>query len=211
MGDGLKVFSRYLADWPRVVLLVLAGALASAGHATALLTPHVPAAVADGSAPLVAVPDPARTLHVAIVLPMRDLAGLEALIRDIYDRENPAYRQYLSVAQFTERFGPSAADYAAALQFFGEQGLKVTGTAPNRYMIDATASVATLERVLHVKFGLYQHPAENRLFIAPAIEPSVDLNVPLLHVVGLDDFTLPTPRVLRAAGVAAGAARGSAG
>lgn len=205
MRDGLWILSRCVATWPRIVLLVLGGAVASAGHAAALLTTHVPAAVADGSALMVAEPDPERTLHVAIVLPMRDLAGLDALIRDIYDPANPAYRHYLSVAQFTERFGPTAANYAAALEFFGAQGLKVTGTAANRYMIDATASVATLERVLHVKFGLYQHPAERRLFIAPASEPTVALNVPLLHVVGLDDFTLPTPRVVHGAEVPDGA------
>jgi kumamolisin len=204
MRDGLWV-CRGLARGLPVLVLLLGCVCAPAGEAAALLTTQVPAAVVDGSAPLVAEPDPARTLHVAIVLPMRDLAGLDALVRNIYDPANPAYRHYLSAAQFTERFGPSAADYAAALQFFADNGLRITGTAANRYMIDATASVATLESVLHVKFGLYQHPTENRLFIAPAGEPTVDLNVPLLRVVGLDDFTLPTPRVVHGADVARGA------
>ena len=184
----------------RGTLLLLASTFAGAVEAAALLTPHVPAAVADHSAMWVAAPDASRTLHVAIVLPMRDLPALDDLIRQIYDPANPEYRHYLTVAQFTERFGPTAADYDKSLQYFAAQGLTVTGTAANRYMIDATASVATLERVLHVRFGLYQHPTQNRLFIAPDVEPSVDLPVPILHVVGLDDFTLPTPRLARAAG-----------
>lgn len=200
----------------RLSMLLLTSALgygfAGTGHAAALLTQHVPAAVADHSAVLVAMPEPSRTLHVAIVLPMRNLAGLADLIRQIYDPASPTYRQYLTVAEFTARFGPTAADYAQALQFFVDQGMTVTGVAANRYMIDATASVTTLERVLHVKLGMYRHPTEGRLFIAPADEPSVDLHVPILRVVGLDDFTLPAPRLARAsgAGTAAETRTGSA-
>lgn len=195
--------------WQRSLLMLLAATLASAGQAAALLTTHVPAAVADHSAARVAAPDPSRTLHVAIVLPMRNLPALDELIREVYDPANPAYRHYLTVAQFTERFGPTEADYAKALQFFAAGGLTVTGTAANRYMIDATGSVATLERVLHVTFGLYHHPTQDRVFIAPEEEPSVDLNVPILHVVGLDDFTLPTPRLTRRSAADANAFNGT--
>jgi uncharacterized repeat protein (TIGR01451 family) len=39
----------------------------------------------------------------------------------------------------------------------------------------------------------YRHPAETRDFFAPDVEPSVDANVPVLHVSGLDNYVIPRP------------------
>ena len=173
---------------------LLAGALPA--RATALLTSHVPVEVARHNAARVGAPDAAATLTLAIALPMHDQAGLTALLRDIYNPASPNYRHYLTVAEFTSRFGPAAADYAQAVQFFSTAGLRIIGTSANRYIIDATGSVADIERVFHTTLGLYRHPTENRNFIAPDREPTLDLAVPVLHVIGLDNYTLPTPRLV---------------
>jgi subtilase family serine protease len=47
--------------------------------------------------------------------------------------------------------------------------------------------------------GLYQHPNERRTFFAPDREPTVDLDVPLLAVEGLNNFELPKPRMMQSA------------
>lgn len=188
-----------------VAIILSAGFMAGTAAAASLLTSHVPPAVASHAAPLVGIPDSSRVLHVAIVLPMRNLAALGGLLEEIYDPSGPQFRHYLSVSEFTDRFGPTESDYAKSLQFFEASGLTITGTAANRYLIDAAGSVETLERVLHVKFGLYQHPTENRVFIAPDSEPSVDMDVALLKIVGLDDATPPVPRVYHATSITAGA------
>jgi subtilase family serine protease len=180
----------------RAACLALAATAIAGSAQAALLTTHVPDAVASHLASPVATPDAARALHIAIALPMRNRAELEGLLRELYDPASPQYRHYLSVAEFTERFGPTEADHAKALKFFAESGLVVTSTAPNRYLIEADASVATLERVLHVKLGLYRHPTEDRLFIAPDREPTLDLDVDVLHIIGLDDATLPVNRLV---------------
>jgi xanthomonalisin len=176
-----------------------AASLACAGGAQAALlptlTPQVPASVASHQVALVGTPDPARTMHLAIALPMRDQAGLDDLLRQIYDPATPLYRHYLSVGEFTARFGPAASDYAAAVKFFADSGLLITGVSANRYIFDVVGSVADIERVFHVRMGLYRHPTQRRDFIAPDREPTLDLAVPVLHVTGLDDFILPTPRL----------------
>jgi subtilase family serine protease len=168
--------------------------LADAAHAAPLLSTHVPASVTNHRAALVTAADPNRVLRLAIALPMRNQTELDALLAEIYNPASPNFRHYLTVPQFTEKFGPSEADYAAAIKFFSAQGLTITATAANRYMIDATGRVADLQRALHVKLGMYKHPTENRLFIAPDREPTLDLGVSILHIVGLNDFTLPSPR-----------------
>ncbi len=187
-------FGRASRQWAVALAFAVAGI--GAAQAAPLLTTHVPPAVTENLAPRVGTPDPAQTLHLAIVLPMRNQAELDALLRDIYDPESPSYRQYLSVADFTARFGPSEFDYAKAVNFFANSGLQITGTSANRYIIDAVGSVAQIDRVFHVKLGLYKHPTESRNFIAPDREPTLDLDVAVLHVTGLDDFTLPTARLV---------------
>ena len=128
---------------------------------------------------------------------MRNRAQLEQLVRDVYDPSSPDYHHYLSVAQFTQRFGPTQADYSKAVQFFSKHGLAITGLSANRYLIEGAADVGTLERMLHVQFGQYQRPGETRRFIAPDREPTLDLDVPVLGIVGLDDANPPTNRLVQ--------------
>ena len=193
----------------RAAFLACAGVFAGRAQAAPLLTPHVPAAVATHQSAFVGTPDPTLPLHLAVALPMRDQAGLDALLRQIYDPGSPRYRHYLTVAQFADRFGPTASDYAEAVRFFAAAGLRITGVSANRYIVDVLGSVADIERVFHVKMGLYRHPTQRRDFLAPDREPTLDLAVPVLHVSGLDDFTLPTPRLKHSATPSARAGTGS--
>ncbi len=165
-----------------------------------ILTAEVPAPVAEGQARFAGMPDQSRVLHLTVALPMRNSAALDALLRQIYNPASPSYRHYLSADTFAARFGASAADYAAAAQFFTAAGLSVTGTSRNRLTIDIAGSIADLERVFHVTLGLYRHPTENRNYIAPNRQPSLDLNIQVLDVAGLDDFSLPRPRLKHANG-----------
>jgi Pro-kumamolisin, activation domain len=156
-----------------------------------LPTIHTRAAVTSGAArPIRALPASQR-LKLTLALPLRHPADLQAMLRDIYDPRSAHYRHYLSVAEFTERFGPAQADYDKLLAFAAANGLGVTDTAPNRQIVGIEASVADIERVFHVKMGLYRHPTEARDFYAPDREPSVDLDMPLWHITGLDNYAAP--------------------
>ncbi|MGD0631821.1 MAG: choice-of-anchor D domain-containing protein [Terracidiphilus sp.] len=39
----------------------------------------------------------------------------------------------------------------------------------------------------------YQHPTENRIFFSPDREPSLNLSVPVAHIAGLDNYSMPRP------------------
>ncbi|HEY1768863.1 MAG TPA: S53 family peptidase [Chthoniobacterales bacterium] len=137
--------------------------------------------------------DGSATLHLAIVLPLRDEAGLQGFLDNLQTPGSPNYRQYLSVEKFTEMFGPSQKDYDAVVRWARENGLVVTETAPNRLVVQVNGRVSDVERALHVTMNVYQHPTENRTFFAPDREPTTDLSVQLWHVSGLDDFVIPRP------------------
>lgn len=191
--------------------LGLFGAASAGAQPRAILSTQLPAAVASHVATRVGAPSPGTRMHLSVALPLTNEAGLDAFLADIYNPDSPNFRHYLSVADFTARFGPTAADYNKAAAFFAAQGLTVKADAPNHFLIQVDGSVADIQRVFHVSMGLYQHPTENRRFMAPDREPTLDLSVPVLHVTGLDNYQLPRPRLLRKVATRGGTGSGPGG
>ena len=64
-----------------------------------MLTTHVPEAVSSGVAPLVGPVPGKQPLSLAISLPLRNEVELDALLREIYDPQNPKFHKYLSVGE----------------------------------------------------------------------------------------------------------------
>ena len=110
-------------------------------------------------------------------------------IRDS-DRSSPSYREFLTVEQFTEKFGPSREDYETVKSFAKANGLQVLSVSRNRMNLRVSGSVANIEKAVNVTMGLYQHPTESRIFFAPDREPTPDLGVQLWHISGLDNYCL---------------------
>ena len=174
--------------------LLSAGAFSAiaAGTGRQLLHGHVPAAV--GRLQAVGNLPPTNQLHLAIGLPLRNPAALDELLQQIYDPASPKFRQYLTPGQFTEQFGPTEPDYQKVIAFAQTNGLTVTATHGNRVLLDVSGSVAEIEKAFNVNLHLYQHPLENRKFFSPDSEPSVDLDVPLADISGLNNYSLPHPK-----------------
>ncbi len=103
-----------------------------------------------------------QRLNVAIGLPLRNREQLDALLQQIYDPASTNYHHYLNPEQFTERFGPTAQDYQAVMDFATTNGLKVAATHPNRVVLDVEGSVADIEKAFRVTMRVYQHPTEVR-------------------------------------------------
>jgi subtilase family serine protease len=154
---------------------------------------HVPAAVARlvhiGSLP------GSQRLRLAIGLPLRNEQELDVLLQQLYDPASPNYHRYLTPEQFTARFGPSENDYQSLKDFAKSNGLTVTFTHPNRVVLDVEGTVADIQKTFHLTLRTYQHPREAREFYAPDAEPSVDFAVPILHISGLDNYSLPHPNL----------------
>jgi len=119
--------------------------------------------------------------------------ALDRLLSEIYDPASTNYHRYLTPEQFAERFGPTEQDYQSLIKFAKTNGLTVTATHTNRALLDVSGSVATIEKVFHATMFVYQHPTEKRTFYAPDREPSIDFDIPILDVTGLDNFELPRP------------------
>ena len=130
-------------------------------------------------------------LDLAIGLPLRNQDGLATFLELLYDPASPEYRHYLTPQQFAESFCPTQGDYEAVRVWAESHGLAVRATHPNRTLLDVSGSVEDIERTFRVTLGVYQHPTEARTFHAPDADPSLDLDVRVLHVSGLDNLNQP--------------------
>ncbi|MGB2603032.1 MAG: protease pro-enzyme activation domain-containing protein [Candidatus Sulfotelmatobacter sp.] len=195
---AIRTFQRLAASSCAFILLFAAAGAQAEERPT--LTTHVPEAVARGVAPLVGYLPSTQRLSLAISLPLRNEADLDELLEQLYDPQSPSFHHYLSVQDFTSRFGPTESDYAAVLRFAENNGLAVIDTAANHMVLDVEGSAANIENAFHVSMNVYQHPTEARTFYAPDREPTPDLDVPLLHISGLDNFTLPRAKNVRSSG-----------
>jgi hypothetical protein len=158
-----------------------------------LLHGHVPSAIARLHLEPTSNVSATNRLNLAIGLPLRNQAALDRLLSEIYDPASTNYHRYLTPERFTEQFGPAEQDYQSLIDFAKTNGLTVAATYPNRVLLDVSGSAAEVEKVFQVTLRVYQHPTENRKFYAPDTEPSIDFNVPILHVSGLDNYELPRP------------------
>jgi len=201
MGDLKKRLEGQLLRW--VPGMVFAGALLIAGAAQgaqqSTLTTHVPPQVASGQVAKLGVLPSTQRMNLAISLPLRNEADLDAQLEQIYDPQSPNYHRYFSVQEFTERYGPTQGDYDAMVRFAEAHSLTITDGSANRMVVSVAGAVSDIEKAFHVTMSVYQHPTESRTFYAPEQEPTLDLNVTVLHISGLDNFTLPTSKMVKSA------------
>jgi hypothetical protein len=184
----IKLFGK-LPVFTSVALFFLSAQYIQAAQKT--LAGQVPAAVAN----LAAINElPAATrLNLAIGLPLRNQAALNVLLAQIYDPASPNFHHYLTPEQFTAQFGPSQEDYQKVLDFAQANGLAISTIYSNRLLVDVSGAASDINKAFHITLRTYQHPTENRTFYAPSTNPTVDASLPILHVGGLDNYSLPYP------------------
>src|SRR5580658_8238277 len=187
-----------LAVFICLVALCLFSIPAAARKRFQVLHKHVRPAVTNGQAARVGPMSKSQRMRLAIILPLRNQSQLANLLRRLYDPASPDYRHFLSVAQFTQQFGPTRQDYQAVVKFARSNGFSVTNAPANRLLVHINGTVAQINKAFHMVMTTYRHPTENRTFYSPDREPSLDLSVPVTHIAGLNNFSLPRPKFKRA-------------
>ena len=179
-----------------LLLLTVAALLSVAttnSHAQTVLTHHVREATRTGRAQAIGRLPQNQIMQLDLVLPLRDSAGLTSFLNDVYDPSSFSYHQFLTPAEFTERFGPSQADYEALVSYAKSNGFEVTGGSRDGMEVQVKGTVASVEKAFHVAMFNYQHPTESRTFFGPDREPTTNLPFALWHISGLDNYSMPHP------------------
>ena len=202
----MKISGKLYAALGSALLLGFAGTFA---QAQSMMTRHTRPEVARGETQYMGRMPAAQVLRLNLALPLRNEAELDDLLQKLYDPQSPYFHQFLSVQEFTDRFGPTEEDYAAVVHFAQEHGLTVTSTSSNRLVVNVAGPVSKIETAFHVNMLNFRHPTEARTFYAPDREPSADLRAPMWHISGLDNYSIPHPASLGRNPEARGSATGS--
>lgn len=137
-----------------------------------------------------------RQLQLAISLQLRNQSALTRLLREQNNPLSPDYHRYLTPQQFTNFFGPTTNGVNKVVTYLRSQGIHVSSVSSNRTLIDASASVATVERAFDTTIADFT--LNGRSVYAPTVEPSVPSNLAglILNIAGLDNVALYHPQGL---------------
>jgi len=181
------------SGWVSLALLATALSVTPKAYAQYVSTRHVRDAVRNGAAQPIGRLSEKQVMNLDVVLPLRDDAALKTFLEDLSNPHSSSYRHFLTVAEFTERFGPSQADYDAVVRFAKANGFAVVGGTRDGMEVQIKGPVSAIESAFHVNMVTYRHPNENRIFYGPDREPTTNLTFSLWHISGLDNFSIPHP------------------
>ncbi len=100
---------------------------------------------------LVGTPDAAATVSFEVALPLRHTAQLDALLKSLHDPDSAQYHQWLTPAQFGQRFGPDQATMARLSAALQARGLSVQTHTRSLHVSGPTSVV---EKVLSTHLHL---------------------------------------------------------
>lgn len=129
-----------------------------------------------------------RTLQMSVGLSLRNQDQLNALLRDLYDPASPSYRQFLSVDEFAQRFGPTAEQQQVVMNYLTQRGFTITQTYPNHLLIDFSGPESLAEQVFGVTINSYQAP-EGYNFFSNTSDPTLPAYLAsyVTYVAGLEN------------------------
>jgi subtilase family serine protease len=132
-----------------------------------------------------AQPRPGTTAAFGVALPLRDPAGLDALLASLQDPKSPQYQKFLSAEEFARRFGPSPSAKNAIAKELQAAGFSVH---VGSQAVFAHGSQAAAEHYFGTRFDLKQPAQATRAVLTPRspLHYSALLATQHAHVIGLD-------------------------
>jgi subtilase family serine protease len=131
--------------------------------------------------------DPNADIGFRLYLGWNNPSAVGALAQAVSDPHNASYGQYLTPAQFRQRFAPSQAQVGAVQSWLRSQGFSVEYTPTNNRYVSAEGTVAQAEAAFGASFGMYSVQG------LTVRSPSSDVSIPsslagsVSGVIGLDD------------------------
>jgi subtilase family serine protease len=98
-------------------------------------------------------------------------AAFEQLLEDQQNPNSPRYHQWLTPKQIGEQYGATQHDLDALSAWLTAQGMTLTGIAPSRIFVRATASAGVVGNAFKTQFRTYSVGDKSRFSVAT--EPSI--------------------------------------
>jgi len=148
--------------------------------------------------------DRSTTMTVTLALKLRQPEEMEQLLRDLQTPGHPKFHQFLTPAEFQQRFAPSRETVAEAIEHFRQAGLSAAPQAGG--LLRVTGPLAAIEKAFNVRmhaFDVAPHSGNDGYrFVAPVGEPTLSSTAVASNVqaiIGLDNRPRFRPRLRKAA------------
>jgi subtilase family serine protease len=131
--------------------------------------------------------DPASDVGFRVYLGWTNDAQAEALAQAVSTPGSPSYHQFLTPAQFRQRFAPPQSEVGAVTRWLQGAGLHVNYVPSNNHYVSAEGTVAQAQWAFAVAFGTYR--VDGLVLRSPSASLSVPQSVAgyVSGVIGLDD------------------------
>ncbi len=95
--------------------------------------------------------DQTKQIAVTFWLNQHDKAGLDELVRQMYDRNSPNYHHWLTLNEYKSRFAPTAGDMAVVRRHLAANNLRVIAVDKLNHYVTARGTIADVQRATGVQ------------------------------------------------------------
>jgi hypothetical protein len=175
--------------------MILCVALPSVAASGRILANHTPNYVK--TAKNLGTENPSKTIEVSVWLNPHNRGEMDALARQLYDRNSANYPHFLTPTQFAARFAPTAEEAKTVQNFLEGHNLKLVKIGPHNFFVRARGTVGDVELAFHVVLNNYQ--VRGKVVRANDRNPYVDgAAAPLVRSIsGLDTGKYEHPMMAR--------------
>jgi subtilase family serine protease len=138
-----------------VLAFALDASLSSAATASGMTRISGSASPAAANANDPRVSSVASNSRIDFEVQLRPSADAAAFATAVSTPGSALYAQFLTPAQWEQRFSPSAADVSAVIAFLRHSGFAVRGITPDRMAVDATGTASQVERAFATSVANY--------------------------------------------------------
>src|SRR5579871_5250263 len=97
-----------------------------------------------------------ESVQFVLALPLKDSAGLEKKLQELYDPKSSSFRHFMTPAEFDAKYAPTEAEYSALKTFARNSGLNVLREPPGHTLLDVSGDVASIRRLFGVQMNWRQ-------------------------------------------------------
>lgn len=189
LSDGIKTAGLV------VVVVCAIAAIAVPAVAGSFVSHNTPRYV--NSAKNLGPENPEAVMEVSVWLKPHNRSQLDALTRQMYDRDSANFRHFLKRSEFSRRFAPTAAEATQVEKFLESQNLKVVRIGPDNLFVRARGAVRDVQSAFHVQLNHYN--VLGKVVRANASDPYIDDDAASLvsAVSGLDNGEYAHPSMQR--------------
>ena len=136
-----------------------------------------------------------EVVHFTVAHPSPNEAELDQFLAELYDPKSQNYQKFVSVEEFTVRFGPKNEHLQKTKEFLREHHLEFISVSKNNILLEAKGKVRDLTNAFNCQIHYYQDNEDGSVFRDTDVPPQIPSWT--LAVVGLKNSTYYTRQKFR--------------